>query len=683
MTLVDDIRNRIRANLRAFVLGPGVVEPWQAYYGVDPETYSPPEYGNYIATSNGVYACVTLRAELLSSLPLKLYKQPQNGDRVEVERGQLYELLRYVNPFWTMNRLLQMTEMSLGLWGEAYWFLERGESGRQPPKEIWWGRPDRVRVVLDETDYIKAFVYQPTTGMAELMFQPEEVIWMPLPNPLDEFTGLSPLAAARLAADVASAAMKSNFNLFDQGMQMGGYVFPKEGTWTKDQATDMRDAMDKRFKGVEKAHRWGAFRQEVGMGEVGITPKDAEFLGAMQWSLEDICRAYSVPLDLLGGQRTYQNYDAAMKAVWQHAIIPQGRFIASELMEKLAPMFPGQADALEFDHSGVEVLQEAEAERWARANEQLERGAITINQWRDEQGMEPVPWGDSAWLPLSLVPIESSEAIPISAEKPPPSEAESEAEVEAELERIFTRQAVEYGSPEHELLWRRFVRRADRYETLVARDTVKLFERLRDSVLSRLNERGVRGVEEIILNPFNKSKWTKIFRETLRRVITFIFGDAGNAALEELGLTQQIDMADPNAIRFLEASAQRFAEPVLDTTWKMLKKELAEGLNKAEGIPQLAERVERVMGDRIRSSKETIARTEAIRAQNAGTLEAWKQSGVVESKTWLAALDGRERDTHGADGAHGQTVPLNADFIVGAGQGPAPGQIGIAEEDIQ
>ena len=87
------------------------------------------------------------------------------------------------------------------------------------------------------------------------------------------------------------------------------------------------------------------------------------------------------------------------------------------------------------------------------------------------------------------------------------------------------------------------------------------------------------------------------------------------------------------------------------------------------------------MADRIRSSKEVIARTEAIRAQNGGTLEAWKQSGVVESKTWLAALDERTRETHIE--AHGQTVPINADFIVGAGQGPAPGQIGIAEEDIQ
>lgn len=87
------------------------------------------------------------------------------------------------------------------------------------------------------------------------------------------------------------------------------------------------------------------------------------------------------------------------------------------------------------------------------------------------------------------------------------------------------------------------------------------------------------------------------------------------------------------------------------------------------------------MGDRIKSTAENIARTEAIGAANGGTLEAWIKSGVVARKTWLASLDDRTRDSHRE--AHGQTVDLDEDFEVGGGHGPAPGQIGIAEEDIQ
>ena len=47
---------------------------------------------------------------------------------------------------------------------------------------------------------------------------------------------------------------------------------------------------------------------------MAMTPKDAEYLGSLKWNLEEICRAYGVPQDLVGGQRTYENVDAAMKA---------------------------------------------------------------------------------------------------------------------------------------------------------------------------------------------------------------------------------------------------------------------------------------------------------------------------------------------------------------------------------
>jgi len=151
------------------------------------------------------------------------------------------------------------------------------------------------------------------------------------------------------------------------------------------------------------------------------------------------------------------------------------------------------------------------------------------------------------------------------------------------------------------------------------------------------------------------------------------------SAAVDLGVSFSPDMADPNVVRFLENRSQRFAEEVLETTWVQLKDSLSEGVQAGEGIPELAMRVDTVMDSR-KSSAETIARTEVVGANNGGTLLSWKQSGVVESKEWLTALDGRERDTHRA--AHGQRVGIDEDFSVGAGSGPAPGQIGLAEEDI-
>jgi SPP1 gp7 family putative phage head morphogenesis protein len=86
------------------------------------------------------------------------------------------------------------------------------------------------------------------------------------------------------------------------------------------------------------------------------------------------------------------------------------------------------------------------------------------------------------------------------------------------------------------------------------------------------------------------------------------------------------------------------------------------------------------MGERIRSTPETIARTEVIGAYNGGTWQAWRQSGVVTKKRWLAALDDRTRPTH-VD-AHDQVVGIDEDFSVGGFSGPCPGSMGDAGEDI-
>ena len=676
------LSERLRAAARAYKLGAGL-DAGRLHFGTDPGAYSPAEYGDYISTSNNVYAVTTQRAQMLASLPLVLYKQNSSGDRSEVTRGGLWDLLHKVNPFWTWNRLIQQTELSLCLWGAAYLFLERGQSGRQPPSEAWWGRPDRVTVVPDEANYLSHFIYHAPNGQS-IPFMPSEVVWFPYPNPVDEFSGLAPLGAARLSADLASAAMQSNRNLFANGLQMGGVVFPKSGTtFTPEQAQEIEEDLSKRFKGVDKAHRWGVFRTEVQLQQVGFNPKDAEFLGALKWSLEEICRAYHWPLDLVGGQRTYENLNAAYKAAWTHCLLPEAAFIASELTEQLLPMFGNEADVCEFDSSGVEVLQEDEAANWTRAKEKITVGALTVNEWRIEQGLEPVPWGDVWWAQGSLTPVENAdkpepapEVVAAPVEEPAPQEEPPAEEEAAQDEERAYHRSLEYGGLEHRRIWQRFLLRATDGEKNLSKTITGLLKRQLESVTERLKQ----GVEGAADNPFDMKVWVKRFREEARPAILAVITAAANEALADLGLGMAFDVLNPAVVRFLEGRAQRFAQEVNDTTWKQLKESLGAGIEGGEGIPKLQERVEQVMGDRIRSTPETIARTEVIGASNGGTLEAWKQSGVVKGKVWLAALDDRTRDSHRE--AHGQQVGIDEDFRVGGAAGPAPGQMGVAEEDI-
>lgn len=677
MGLMDRIKAEIQ-NRRAFVLGPAVVQRSDVWFGKEGEEFQPASYGEYIATSNTVFACIRLRAEQLASLPLRLMRQTAEGP-VEITKGQAFELFHKVNPFWTFNRLIEMSEKSLCLWGENFWFFERGEKGNQIPREIWWGRPDRVKVIPDHQEYLKGFIYRPVNASQDLRFDPGEVGWFRYTNPLDEYEGLSPIAAARLSADLESASMKSNRNLFTQGMQVGGIITPPPGTsvFTEEQGKLVERMLDQRFKGVDKAHRWAVLNLPLELKSMAVSPKDAEFVKQLNLTVEFVARAFGVPIDLIGGQRTYENVQAAMRILWVHTIVPEARFIASEINEQIVPMFDGEFDFAEFDFSGIDVLQEGETEAWGRAFQQIDIGAMTVNEWRQSKGMEPLPWGDQWWAPFSKAPVGKSQAAP-------PEEEESETE--SVPTGIVGARAIEFGSAEHERLWNRFVRRLEGHQGIFARFAKDLLRQVKDATKNRLKKQGTKAAAE---NPFNKAQWIKTFRIKARPMINEIVKDAGVSALEDLGLlahgkSRQIEIAfdlnAPEVIRFIEKRAQRFAREVPDTVWQILKESLSEGIDEGESIPQLLERVETEMGQYVASSAETIARTETIGAANGGTLLAWEQSKIVQGKEWLAALDERTRETHVE--AHGQRVGIDDDFIVGAGRGPAPGQTGIAEEDI-
>jgi HK97 family phage portal protein len=711
-------------NKRGFRPGAAVVSGSDTYFGIDTSTFRPEEYGNYIANSNAVYTCATTRADLLSSLPPRLYKIKRGKRKEEVEKGLLYTLLQKVNPFWTFSRLVNMTELGLGLWGTGFWFLERGKSTKETPREIWWARPDRVMVHPHPEHYISHFTYQPLNGSQPLVFMPWETIWFRYPNPLNEFEGLSPLAAARLAADYASAAMQSNVKLFQQGMQMGGLVVPKSNLsgaglttqFSPEQAKELENLIDRRFSSVDKAHRWGVLRFDAELKPLGFSPKDAEFLAGQRWALEEVARAYKIPQDLIGGQRTYENVDAAYKGAWTNAILPEARGLCGELKEQLLPLFPGEADLIELDASEVAVLQEEENEQWLREREQLDRGVITINYWREEHGLDPVEWGDVWWAPSSLTPIESAELPEMPEEQTDGEEDEAPEDQEAEGETKKAKpdkdeeprssallgngstRAISFGSADHARAWRRFARRTSRFERQLGSVIAGLFERQKDSVIDRLKAQDGRNLHANLLpggttrddtgspnlEPFDMKKWLKLFREAVRPVLKEIVEEEGEDALDEIGIGVHFDVSDDAILDFIETRTQRFAKRVNETTWDALVESLQEGIDAGESIAELAERVDAVMGSRIRSSKTTIARTEVIGASNGAITEAWRQSEVVIGKSWLAALDDATRSDH--EEAHIEyqenPIPIDEDFVVGGASGPHPGGLGDPSQDI-
>jgi HK97 family phage portal protein len=418
--LVDDVliarRRRLegrRGGELAWPVGRVAVEPFDTAHGHSTAQFAPEEYGDYLATSSEIYAAANLRARLASSIDMRLYRGRRERKR-EMPNHPAAALLEFVNPHWTQARLARMDELSMCIFGETMWGLHY--QGGQPA-EIWWLKPSRMTPVPDEDDYLRGWWYESNVRGQRIWLDAHEVVWFRYPNLIDEFSPLSPLAAARLAADTAKSMMQANRDLHDQGVQIAGVVSPvgDRVRFTKDQAEQLEDDLGRRFSGRRNRGKWGVLRYEAKYMPVTMSPKDAEFVLGLGLTLRQVANAYGIPSPLMNDleHATLANLREFQKSLWEHALVPDLEMKGQEIREQLLPRFPGRGpDQVEPDFSRVAALQESRTAAWDRERQAIEVGALTINEWRLRQGLPPVEWGDVFWAPVNKGPVEDAKGLP-------------------------------------------------------------------------------------------------------------------------------------------------------------------------------------------------------------------------------------------------------------------------------
>ncbi|MDE2764996.1 MAG: phage portal protein [Chloroflexota bacterium] len=355
-----------------------------------------PAYGEYYARSADVYAAVRLRAESVARPRLVVRRRDAEGAARPVEPAHpVQRLLERPNPWWSGGDLIGATETYLSLWGAAFWRLDRGEASAAA--EIWPLRPDHVRVVRQTPGGAVAGFVSMEAGR-ELPLLPEEVVWFRYFNPMDESAGFAPMAAARLTADMGMEALRFNRDFFRNGAGPQDLIFKASGIVTEEQVADFHRRMEQRLSGPGRWQRPIVTGDGWDVQRLGLSQRDMEWVGGLRWSLEGVARVFGVPLPLLEdfSRATYNNVREARRMFWEKTIVPELRFLESEVNQGLLAKLGALADGLEaaFDTSAIEALSENESERTERHVRLVEAGILTVNEVRRERGLPPVAWGE-------------------------------------------------------------------------------------------------------------------------------------------------------------------------------------------------------------------------------------------------------------------------------------------------
>ena len=447
MAIFDNIRNVFRSNKTQNKKE--VKEAPVVYYnslGVD---YQQKTRYDQLATEGYsenaiVKKCIDLISSNASRVTLELYR----GDQ-QVEEHPVLDLLYNPNPVQGQVEFFQSLYSYLLISGNSY-ILESGAENT-PPIELYTLRPDRIRIkgstraIPDGYNYmvggqiVESYEVDQATGKSKIKH-------IKLFNPMDDYYGLSPIQSAATDIDQHNLANKHNVNLLQNGARPSGAVIfkPKDPTGAQIQLSDLQrnqlmNDLTQRFSGTGNAGKPMLLEGDFDWKEMGLSPKDMDFIQLKNMSAKDIALIFGVPSQLIGipDAQTYSNFAEAKLALYNETIIPLLDRIQSDMNEWLVPKF-GDDLELRYDIDSIPAMAEQRTRVFESVTQGVQNGILTRNEAREQLGYETIEGADSLLVPATLMPLNvaNEETAPDKGEEIPEEPMQENTEQEDDLENM-------------------------------------------------------------------------------------------------------------------------------------------------------------------------------------------------------------------------------------------------------
>ena len=265
--------------------------------------------------------------------------------------------------------------------------------------------PDAYEYVLNGK-VVESWDADPDTGASEVK---HFKTW----HPQDDYYGLSPLSAGAVDVDQHNMSAKHNYNLLLNGARPSGAVIfkPKDESGmtvqlTEGQRQQLMSDLDLRFSGSSNAGRTMLLEGDFDFKEMGLSPKDMDFIQMKNMTARDIALVFGVPSQLVGvpDNQTYNNVSEARLALYEDTIIPLLKRVESDLNEWLGNDFNENVN-IRYDIDAIPAMAERRKKIYENVVQAVREGILSRNEARDRLGYEPVEGGDEVYISANLFPL--------------------------------------------------------------------------------------------------------------------------------------------------------------------------------------------------------------------------------------------------------------------------------------
>ena len=370
MNIIDKIKSFAK-NEKSFA-APTVVELAGGIGRLPPpasRNFAP--YVEAYADKPWVYACVSVVSEGVSSTDFLL----KNAAGEIIQKHPALDLLYRPNPFMTGRALRQWVSASLELTGNAY-ILKDAPRADGSPRELYPLLSHMVEIVPGTTAAAPVQGYKYRVSGRTAYYKADDVIHIKYFNPFDFFYGLSPLAAARGAADGYESAENYNRAFFENSATLSG-ILSTDGKLDDVSRNRIIKGWTEKYTSAAKAHKVALLEGGLRWQSIGMSQRDMDFIGGLKVNRETILSIFHVPPALVGlfDHAPQFNTREQQRIFYQICVLPKLTLILEALTEFLLPEFDGKTE-LYFapDISALSVLKDDEVTRAQAAKLYLDMG---------------------------------------------------------------------------------------------------------------------------------------------------------------------------------------------------------------------------------------------------------------------------------------------------------------------
>ena len=360
-------------------------------------------------TYSAVWNAVNLISGTIGALPLHLM-QDKSGKKLPVTQNPLYRVLHSSANYYMTAKSFRETMLAHVLtWGNAY--AEKVINTYGNVIELWPIPPNRIAPVMENGQ----LVYDIQVDGKTVTMGRDRILHI-VGLGFDGFVGYSPISMAAQSIGLGKTMETFGARYFGQGTHPG-VIVSHPGRLTDTAHKNLKDSLTTTYSGLGKSHRLMLLEEGMKLEKLGVPPNDSQFLESRAFQIPEIARWFNLPPHKLKDltKSSFSNIESEQISYVTDSLLPW-----SVLLEQSYNMQLLSASEFRrgyyFKHVFEGLLRGNSADRADFYSKMFNIGAMSINEIREKEDLNPVEGGDIHLVPLNMTTL-SNAGKPIEKEE--------------------------------------------------------------------------------------------------------------------------------------------------------------------------------------------------------------------------------------------------------------------------